>query len=163
MRYWWVNQNQTYRQEVKGGYLWSPKRNANGARNPFYEFMREVAPGDLVFSFVDTRNCGHWDGCVLLLREPQACGIRRNRLELGGNRMARTREFRGAAEQDSSKRSHRCAEKSTALPLFPIAGNRKRNSVCLSDRIAISVRRSSDRADGPRSHNATKQVISLSR
>jgi putative restriction endonuclease len=55
MRYWWVNQNQTYRHEVKGGYLWSPKRNANGARNPFYESMREVAPGDLVFSFVDTR------------------------------------------------------------------------------------------------------------
>jgi putative restriction endonuclease len=55
VRYWWVNQNQTYRQEIDGGYLWSPKRNANGARNPFYEFMREVAPGDLVFSFVDTR------------------------------------------------------------------------------------------------------------
>ena len=55
MRYWWVNQNQTYRQEVEGGYLWSPKRNANGARNPFYESMREVAPGDLIFSFMDTR------------------------------------------------------------------------------------------------------------
>jgi putative restriction endonuclease len=55
MRYWWVNQNQTYRHEVEGGYLWSPKRNANGARNPFSESMREVAPGDLVFSFVDTR------------------------------------------------------------------------------------------------------------
>ena len=55
MRYWWVNQNQTYRQEIAGGYLWSPKRNANGARNPFYEFMREVTPGDLVFSFDDTR------------------------------------------------------------------------------------------------------------
>jgi putative restriction endonuclease len=55
VRYWWVNQNQTYRHEIEGGYLWSPKRNANGARNPFYEFMREVAPGDLVFSFVDTR------------------------------------------------------------------------------------------------------------
>ena len=55
MRYWWVNQNQTHRQEVDGGYLWSPKRNANGARNPFYESMREVAPGDLIFSFVDTR------------------------------------------------------------------------------------------------------------
>jgi hypothetical protein len=55
MRYWWVNQNQTYRHEVQGGYLWSPKRNANGARNPFYEAMREVSPGDLVFSFVDTR------------------------------------------------------------------------------------------------------------
>jgi hypothetical protein len=55
MRHWWVNQNQTFRQEISGGYLWSPKRNANGARNPFYETMREVAPGDLIFSFVDTR------------------------------------------------------------------------------------------------------------
>jgi putative restriction endonuclease len=55
MRYWWVNQNQTYHHEVQGGYLWSPKRNANGARNPFYECMREVAPGDLIFSFMDTR------------------------------------------------------------------------------------------------------------
>jgi hypothetical protein len=55
MRYWWVNQNQTYRHEVQGGYLWSPKRNANGARNPFYESMREVAPGDFIFSFMDTR------------------------------------------------------------------------------------------------------------
>jgi len=49
VRYWWVNQNQTYRHEIAGGYLWSPKRNANGARNPFYEFMRELSPGDLVF------------------------------------------------------------------------------------------------------------------
>ena len=55
MRYWWVNQNQTFRQEIAGGYLWSPKRNKNGHRNPFYEFMREVAPGDIVFSFFDTR------------------------------------------------------------------------------------------------------------
>jgi hypothetical protein len=55
MRYWWVNQNQTYCHEVQGGYLWSPKRNADGARNPFYESMREVAPGDLIFSFMDTR------------------------------------------------------------------------------------------------------------
>lgn len=55
MRYWWVNQNQTYRQEIDGGYMWSPKVNKNGNLNPFYEFMREVAPGDLVFSFADTR------------------------------------------------------------------------------------------------------------
>jgi putative restriction endonuclease len=55
MRFWWVNQNKTYRHEIQGGYLWSPKRNANGARNPFYESMREVAPGDLIFSFKDTR------------------------------------------------------------------------------------------------------------
>lgn len=54
MRYWWVNQNQTYRHEVRGGYLWSPKRKANKAQNPFYDFMREVSPGDAVFSFADT-------------------------------------------------------------------------------------------------------------
>lgn len=54
MRYWWVNQNQTYRHEVRGGYLWSPKKKKDDSRNPFYEFMREVSPGDLVFSFADT-------------------------------------------------------------------------------------------------------------
>ena len=41
MRYWWVNQNQTYKQEFNGGYIWSPKRRANNARNPFYEFMEQ--------------------------------------------------------------------------------------------------------------------------
>jgi hypothetical protein len=55
VRYWWVNQNQTYRHEVRGGYLWSPKRNRNGAQNPFYDFMREVSLGDIVFSFTDTQ------------------------------------------------------------------------------------------------------------
>ncbi|GJM20659.1 MAG: HNH endonuclease [Planctomycetota bacterium] len=53
MRYWWVNQKQTYEHEVPGGYLWSPKRKRNGHMNPYYEFMREVSPGDLVFSFAD--------------------------------------------------------------------------------------------------------------
>lgn len=54
MRYWWVNQNQTYRHEVPGGFLWSPKRRANGTVHPFYETMREVTPGDLIYSFADT-------------------------------------------------------------------------------------------------------------
>lgn len=35
--------------------MWSPKRNANGGLNPFYEFMREVSPGDVIFSFANTR------------------------------------------------------------------------------------------------------------
>ena len=55
MRYWWVNQNQTYRAEVRGSFMWSPKQNANGARNQFYENMRQVSLGDVVFSFCDTR------------------------------------------------------------------------------------------------------------
>jgi putative restriction endonuclease len=54
MRYWWVNQNQTYKHEVRGGYLWSPKRKTDNTSNPFYDFMREVAPGDVIFSFADT-------------------------------------------------------------------------------------------------------------
>ena len=52
--YWWVNQNQTYAHEVRGGYLWSPKFRADGARNQFYENMTRIQPGDVVFSYYDT-------------------------------------------------------------------------------------------------------------
>src|SRR6185437_2684144 len=55
MRYWWVNHNQTFHQEVDGGYLWSPKRKTNGHQNPYYDFMRVVAPGDAVLSFANGR------------------------------------------------------------------------------------------------------------
>lgn len=55
MNYWWVNQNQTYKYEVPGGFLWSPKTNKNGGKNQFYDNMRLVKPGDLVFSFCDTQ------------------------------------------------------------------------------------------------------------
>jgi putative restriction endonuclease len=55
MRYWWVNQNQTYKSEVPGGFLWSPKTRADGVRNQFYENMRDVEPGDVIFSYCDTR------------------------------------------------------------------------------------------------------------
>lgn len=55
MRIWWVNQNQTYKHEVGGGYLWSPKTNKNGRRNHFYDTMTETALGDIVFSFSDTQ------------------------------------------------------------------------------------------------------------
>jgi len=55
MQYWWVNQNQTYSAELRGSFMWSPRQNANGARNKFYENMREASAGDVVFSFCDTR------------------------------------------------------------------------------------------------------------
>lgn len=51
-KYWWVNQNQTFKQEFEGGYLWSPRKNKNGRYSHYYENMREVAPGDIIFSFV---------------------------------------------------------------------------------------------------------------
>jgi len=31
--------------------MWSPIKNANGARNPFYDNMEKVHPGDLVFAY----------------------------------------------------------------------------------------------------------------
>mgnify|MGYP006292590287 FL=1 len=55
MAFWWVNQNQTWRQEVGGGYMWSPKRRSDGASHEFYENMRRVDAGDLVFSFYQQR------------------------------------------------------------------------------------------------------------
>ncbi len=55
MRYWWVCQNKTYQQEVPGNFLWSPKRKKNGHLNHYYETMREISRGDLVFSFKDRK------------------------------------------------------------------------------------------------------------
>lgn len=54
-KFWWVNQNQSYDEEVGGGFMWSPKENSNGARNHFYDNMTEVLPGDVVFSFCDAK------------------------------------------------------------------------------------------------------------
>ena len=49
MRYWWVNQNKTYRHEIDGGYLWAPQ---SGVWH--HEILKDLRPGDLVFSFKDT-------------------------------------------------------------------------------------------------------------
>ncbi len=54
-KYWWVNHKQTFAQERGQGYLWSPKREAHGARSQFYENMRIARSDDLVVSYADTR------------------------------------------------------------------------------------------------------------
>ena len=51
---WWVNQNQTYDEEIAGGFLWSPKTKVNGDQNKSYDFMTEVRAGDVVLSFRKT-------------------------------------------------------------------------------------------------------------
>ena len=53
--HWWVNHKQTFSQEVGGNYLWSPLTRSDGGRNEFYENMKRVRPGDIVFSFADTQ------------------------------------------------------------------------------------------------------------
>jgi hypothetical protein len=94
MRYGWVNQNQTFRQEIDRGHMWSPERNKTGHRNPFYEFMREVSSGDIVFSLCDT--------CIAALgvvsgycRESKARGVRHRRHELVEFDLARRGDRRG--------------------------------------------------------------------
>ena len=103
MRYWWVNQNQTFRQELDGGYLWSPKRNKNGHRNPFYEFMREVAPGDIVFSFCRYTHRGPWHRQRLLSGEPEAGGIWYRRDELEPDRLAGRSSVAATCERNPSE------------------------------------------------------------
>lgn len=50
-QFWWVNHNQTARQEIDGQYLWSPKTEKHGGKSEFYNNMRRSAPGDIVLSF----------------------------------------------------------------------------------------------------------------
>ena len=51
MAFWWVNHKQTVRQETEGGYIWSPKQNANGAKNVSYDNLARCQVGDVVFSY----------------------------------------------------------------------------------------------------------------
>ena len=53
MKYWWVNQKQTYKYEVSGGYMWSPKLNSAGQHIRPYDLMRKLSPGDVVFSYAN--------------------------------------------------------------------------------------------------------------
>lgn len=55
MKYWWVNQGQTHKKEYEGGYLWSPQVDSNGAFNYSYQTMTLVEPGDVVFSYAESR------------------------------------------------------------------------------------------------------------
>ena len=55
MAFWWVNHRQTYRQETDGGYIWSPKANANGARNISDDNLSRCQRGDVVFSYARGR------------------------------------------------------------------------------------------------------------
>lgn len=50
MKFWWVNQGGSFELEHTGNFMWSPQKERNGRRNQAYENMKEVSPGDLIFS-----------------------------------------------------------------------------------------------------------------
>lgn len=52
-RFWWVNHKKTLRQELEGGYVWSPKREASGARSQFYDNLIRMSPRDGVISYAN--------------------------------------------------------------------------------------------------------------
>jgi putative restriction endonuclease len=52
-RYWWVNHKRTFKQEIEGGYVWSPKRERNGAYSQFYQNLRIARPDDYIVSYAN--------------------------------------------------------------------------------------------------------------
>jgi hypothetical protein len=75
-QFWWVNHNQTARQEFDGLHLWSPKTESNGARSEFYNDMRRAAPGDLTLSYAG-QAVRYWqDSGIRLCSETN--GVRRD-------------------------------------------------------------------------------------
>jgi hypothetical protein len=56
--------------------MWSPKREKDGDRSPFYDFMRTTRPGDAVVSFADTqiRYIGYVCGFPLSAPKPSEFG-----------------------------------------------------------------------------------------
>jgi hypothetical protein len=53
MNSWWVNHKQTAKQELAGGYIWSPHTNKDGSFNQTYLNLSQMAIGDIVFSYAD--------------------------------------------------------------------------------------------------------------
>lgn len=55
MAYWWVSQNQTYKHERAGEYLWAPNADSTGQTPHHWATMKQVQPGDVIFSYVNQK------------------------------------------------------------------------------------------------------------
>ena len=55
MHFWWVNHKQTHKQELGGGYIWSPKKNRSGTTNLSYENLPKVQINDVIFSYANAQ------------------------------------------------------------------------------------------------------------
>jgi len=53
VRHWWVSHRHAARQEIEGGYLWSPAKSKSEVNNESYRNMLAAQAGDIVFSFAD--------------------------------------------------------------------------------------------------------------
>jgi hypothetical protein len=55
MAYWWVSQNETWKEEQQGGYIWAPKQTDTGGTFFHWLNMTKVRPGDIIFSYVNQK------------------------------------------------------------------------------------------------------------
>ena len=55
MRTWWVNHKQTVKEELSGGYIWSPMAKRNGSKNQTYINLTRTLPLDQVVSYANGR------------------------------------------------------------------------------------------------------------
>ena len=67
--FWWVNQEQTWRYEIPGEYLWSPKLNKLGQHHKYYDNMERLRPVDIVFSYIN--GAIQYVGAVAGIAEPR--------------------------------------------------------------------------------------------
>ncbi|WP_210366656.1 hypothetical protein [Bacillus sp. REN3] len=51
IKYWWVNQGQTYKQEKEGSFLWAPQKSKQGRPLPHHVNLVNPRPGDIVFCY----------------------------------------------------------------------------------------------------------------
>lgn len=54
MNYWWVTQNKTFEEEIRGGYMWAPKAQKNGHSLLAYTNVSLVKPNDIIFSYAQS-------------------------------------------------------------------------------------------------------------
>lgn len=54
-QYWWVSQNKTYKEEIAGNFMWSPRLGKGGRSIHSYNLMPQIKMGDLVFSFAGSQ------------------------------------------------------------------------------------------------------------
>jgi len=76
MNFWWVNHKQTHKQEISGGYLWSPTVNRDGTRNQTYLNMSRTLTGDMVFSYAhaEIKAVGYVSAICIDAKRPDAFG-----------------------------------------------------------------------------------------
>ncbi|WP_235600467.1 McrB family protein [Aeribacillus pallidus] len=51
LKYWWVNQGQTHKEEKEGGYLWAPKQTKSGTIFAHHRNLVYAKVGDIVFAY----------------------------------------------------------------------------------------------------------------